>query len=122
MVGDAFTLARWFDEAQDASGPRDDEVREAVLSDVYAALVVAQAEDVVLAKTPKGAVMMTQEDIEGVKLVWFDAVEDERWRRVRFWMNASSVRDLSKHLKTLPQVAFESIFLGAQPEEPRTES
>ena len=112
MVGQAFSLARWFDEVHNASGPEEEGEREAVLEDVYAAVAVAVEGKCMLAKTPKGAVMLTREEGEG--LVWFDAVSDERWERVRFWMNATSVSDLCEHLGHLPQVAFEEIFMGAR--------
>ena len=112
-MGSSFDLARWFALPEDASGKEDDEVRERVLSDAYGASKVAYAEGLVMAKTPTGAVMLEKEEVDGAKLVWVDSVEDLRWKRVRFWMNESSVRDLLAHLEGLPQVAFEEIFMGA---------
>jgi hypothetical protein len=118
MSGSAFALTRWFDEAKDASGPEDDAIRESILNDCYEATAVAYQGEVVLVKTPKGAVMLTAENRGAAHLIWFDAVEDERWTRTRFWMNARSVSGLGEWLEKRPRASFGEIFLGAVPELP----
>jgi hypothetical protein len=107
-----FSLARWFDSPHDASGPQDDAARERVLDDVMHATLVAVNGDEVLVRTPTGACHIEVVEQQGVDLVMFDHVEDGRWNRVRFWMNASSVVDVGRALRAAPRIDWMSIMTG----------
>jgi hypothetical protein len=112
LTGSVFALARWFDIPVEASGPYDDEKREEILGDVYDATVVGVSGNKVIARTPLGACIM--EATENGQLVEFDHAHDGLWKRTRFWMNASSVRHLGDHLRTLPRRPFDELFVGAR--------
>lgn len=106
----AYALARWFDIPRDASGPCDDLTRELVLDDVMHATAVAVSGDDVLARTPLGACMMRTNDDDTCPLVFFDHVRNDRWTRVTFWMNASSVRDIGNALRLAPRASLDDLF------------
>jgi hypothetical protein len=107
----AFDLARWFTIPEDASGAGDDFIREDILGDLYAnARAVGIHEGTVLVETERGMAMIERDPRD---IVVFDYVENDRWRRVRFWMNASSVRDLGERLRALPRRPFDEMFTGA---------
>lgn len=114
MHGSAFALARWFQPERYANRPEDDFVREEILGDLYAATTVAVHTDgTTLVRTPNGAAMVEAYDDRGAPLVRFDYVRHDRWERTAFDMNASSVRHLGDHLRTLPRVPFDELFVGA---------
>lgn len=113
MEGNAFSLARWFNIPADASGPYDDEVREEILSDLYAnAKAVGVLEGKTFVQTEKGAAII-EPHADYPEVVVFDYVENRRWRRVSFWMNASSVSDLGEVLRSVPRRPFDELFVGA---------
>lgn len=116
MNGSAFSLARWFQMERYANRPEDDFVREEILTEVYQAERVAVSGKTVLVKTPNGACMIERRDVDGSPLVFFDYVENARWTRTNFWMNASSVRDLGERLRSVPTGDFNALFIGAREE------
>lgn len=102
----AFTLARWFTAPVNANGSHDDVQREEVLSEVYQASIVAVSGSTTMVKTPNGVVAIERK----ADLVDFDYVADTTWTHIRFWMNASSVKDLGHVLRSKPRGDFDSLF------------
>lgn len=113
MNGSAFALARWFQSSRYVNRPEDDFVREEVLAEVWNAEAVGIAEDgTVFVRTPHGACAI--EKITEAQIVNFDYVENDRWTRTTFWMNASSVRSLGERLRSVPRESADAIFLGQE--------
>lgn len=107
----AFTLARWFTNPVQANGPASKFTREDVLHEVYKADKIGVRDGVVIARCPKGVAIIETTVVQGAKLVEFDYVEDNRWARTTFWMNASSVKDLGNILRGLPRASFDDLFV-----------
>jgi hypothetical protein len=113
----AFDLARWFQTERYANRPEDDFVREEILNDLADAEALASGlvggVHTTLVRTPNGACMVEFRVVEGAPLVLFDYVRHDRWERTKFWMNESSVSDLLARLDSVPQKAFDDLFVGA---------
>jgi hypothetical protein len=114
ITGSAFALARWFQPERYADRPEDDFVREEILSEVYNAEACAVHDGTVLVRTPSGACCIEKIDADGSPLVTFDYVSNTNWTRTKFWMNASSVRDLGDRLRAVPRASFDALFVGSQ--------
>lgn len=114
LNGRVFDLARWFDIPIDANS-EDHPAREEILGAVWQATAVGVAGGRVIVKTPLGACIMERAEIQGCPVVMFDHVCDDRWTRTRFWMNASSVKELGERLRQLPRAPFDALFVGAVP-------
>lgn len=106
-----FTLARWFQTERFANRPEDDFVREEVLGELSQAEAVAKHGDELAVKTPHGVCLIEPKEVQGSKLVVFDYVEDARWTRTNFWMNASSVDGLLAELRSVRSCGFDDLFL-----------
>lgn len=126
-TGSVFSLARWFQAPEDISGadapigPDGMDARERILSDLYrrARKVAVKTSDIdgkvtTLVVTDVGAAMIEVGGDVPEGMVVFDYVENARWGRKRFWMNASSVKTLGDHLRTLPRADFDALFVGAE--------
>lgn len=123
MRGNPFGLARWFDEARYANAPEDNYIRENVLNDIENFEAVGELSldapttlKHYIVRTPLGAATIqhvtTYEDYNDVDLVVFDHVRNDRWERIDFWFNASSVSDLLDRLEAAPHVNADSLFIG----------
>jgi hypothetical protein len=109
------SLAAWFDIPMEASGPNDDEAREAVLMEASKATAYSEEAGTVLFDCPRGRVLFSyapgtpDKDDEPI-VTFIDYVEKGRWARIRFWMNTSSIRDLLERRRSLPRVDFTQLL------------
>lgn len=107
----AFTLARWFTERREA----DEFLREELLGDLYGDRVVAEQNGKLIVRTLRQTCVIEREDYQGSPLVTFDSVANDRWQRVGFWFNLSSVEDLLAALRQEATADFDTLFLGVKP-------
>lgn len=120
MSGRMNSLAAWFVEAHDVSGPYDDEIREALLAELDRAIAWGKHGRDVLVATPRSRAVLTPKSVDGCRLVEFDVVTDRTIEtesvslsgRYSFWMNASSVAGLGSRLRETPRGDADRIFLG----------
>jgi len=113
----AYDLAAWFDIPQDASGPAGDFLREEILCDLYKVQAWACEDGLVLIQGEHWRAVLETADVDGVPIVWIDAVKKEQWRRVRFWVNKHSVADLGNLLRSKPgqKVDFTTLLAHVLP-------
>jgi hypothetical protein len=113
-----YDLAAWFDIPKDASGPRDDSVREEVLMDISAATACAEDDGHYLFQCPKGRALIFAVQgtpiIDGKAAVMVvDYVANDT--RIRFWMNTSSIQFILDRCHNLPKVDFVQLLAQRQP-------
>ena len=114
LNGSSFALARWFGPVEDVNGASGDFVREEILNEVYQGTRYGVRGQRVIVETPNGMAIVERKEISGCPVVTFDFVRNDRWTRQQFWMNLSSVLDLSNTLRKLPRVSFDELFVGAK--------
>ena len=110
----AFALARWFTEHRDASGPEDKFVREDILIDLDNFTAWAPCHNGVALRTDMGSAFIeTHPEHDDIMVI--DYARHDRWDRVQFWRNASSLRPLGvklrahKNLRTTADCIFTSV-------------
>ena len=98
-IGSGFSLARWFQQAEDASGLCDDDKREAILNELVHDLdAFGVFEDgAVIIETTNGTCIVEVDDVS--RAVFFDYCPNDRWARTRFWMNKHSVKHIGDALR-----------------------
>lgn len=113
-TGNAFSLAQWFDIPKECNAADEDFLREEVLTEAHNFVAYGVSGDLVLLKTPRGRVLCSAKTVSGCPIVEFDWVESGRWSRRTFWMNQSSVADLSAKLKASPDKRrpFDELFIN----------
>ena len=120
-MANTFALSQWFLRPDEANGPGDDCVRESILSDVYQFSVFGIFGGKVAVRTPNGRALIEARKVGGSPIVEFDYVPNGQARRIVFWMNADSVKDLGDRLrkarKTGREISFETILYGASPRQ-----
>src|SRR4051812_44597378 len=122
MNGDAFSLARWFDIPRYTNAPEDEANREGALNDIERFTAVGElpgdertAEHFIV-RTPLGAATVQRVteylNLTNVDLVLFDHVRNDRWERIMFWFNTSSVEGLLDRLRDAEHVNPDALFIG----------
>lgn len=115
MSGTSTLLSGWFAAPEMANGPEQDHIRDDILEKCFKCTAWAARGDAVIMRVD-GGVVVAQVDQPLKDLVKFDYNQFPQIRRVQFWMNKSSVKDLGDHLRTLPllRVDFDSLFLSQE--------
>jgi hypothetical protein len=115
-----YDLAAWFDIPKDANSPHDDAVREEVLMDMSAATAYAEDDGHYLFQCPKGRALVFA--TKGVPVfmakplvMTVDYVAHDKWSRIRFWMNTSSIQFILDRCYNLPKVDFIQLLAQRQP-------
>lgn len=112
MKCDASIFARWFMKGDSIDGPEQDMEREIWLANLYKFTEYGVSEKSVALKFPGGRAILEVKEVQGCKMIDIDCISDNKWLKKTFWMNASSLKDLSDMIKTHPErkVSFDSIF------------
>lgn len=115
-----YDLAAWFDIPKDASGPRDDAIREEILMDISAATACAEDGGYLLFKCPNGRALVFAVQgtpvLDGKAAVMVvDYVANDKWSRIRFWMNTTSIQFILDRCHNLPKVDFIQLLAQRQP-------
>lgn len=115
-----YDLAAWFDIPKDVSGPNDDVIREEVLMDISAATAYAEDNEHYLFRCPNGRALVFT--VHGIPLIGgvpsvmvVDYVANDKWSRIRFWMNTSSIQFILDRCHNLPKVDFVQLLAQRQP-------
>lgn len=94
--------------------PREatEEERDLILSVAHEFRAYAVDGKTVVMATRWGRVVAEAVDHQGAPLVWFDWYPQDRAERVRFWVNAATVRDLGESLRRRPEarVRFDQLM------------
>lgn len=99
MAGTMNALAALFVQEREPDG---DHERDILTGEAYSFKAFAVEGSTVALITEKGRFFLETKTVEGCKIVWFDYYPAHRADRVRWWFNASSVKDLGEKLRNSP--------------------
>src|SRR4051794_23702347 len=94
--GNAHAIAAWYQPPTRLDEELPEEELCRILGDAYQLTAYAINDNTVIVKTPLGRTLITATTVQGCKIIEFAHNPARTWVLQTFWMNASSVADLSE--------------------------